>query len=340
MIVWRRAAVAAAIALGLLGAPRLAEAQSTGITVFRIAYLTADSLRATICGRDPTNPAFLGLRDGLRELGYVEGVQIAIECRSAEGQYDRLPALARELLDARPHVIVASAAPASLAVKAATTTVPIVSVYTADPVGLGIVSNMARPGGNVTGISALAADYVAKSLQLLNETAPQATRIAVLGHRPNPTFAVYRRLLDPAASTLGVRLDYREMHSVPDIENQIAAVARSGIGAVLVMHQPFTFTPQNRTLFVEALGKRRLPAMFGSREAVEAGGLMSYAVSVVEVFRRSAVYVDKILKGARPGDLPVEQPTKFELAVNRKTARTLGISIPASVLARAEWVIE
>ena len=334
----RRAAVAVSIALGLLVAPVVADAQPTGVAAFRIAYLTADAPRANICGPDPTDVAFRGLRDGLRELGYVEGVQITIECRSAEGEYERLPALAREILDARPHIIVASAAPASLAVKAATTTVPIVSVYSADPVGLGLVPNMARPGGNVTGISALAADYAAKSLQLLKETAPQATRIAVLGHLPNPTFTIYRRLLDPAASALGVRLDYREMHRVADIETQVAAVARSGIGAVLVLHQTFTFN--NRALFVEVLGKRRLPAMFGSREAVEAGGLMSYAVSVGEVFRRSAVYVDKILKGARPGDLPVEQPTKFELAVNLKTAKALGISVPASILARAERLIE
>ena len=336
----RRAAVAASMAMGLLVTPVLADAQPTGGTVSRIAYLTADAPRATICGPDPTDVGFRGLRDGLRELGYVDGVHIAIDCRSAEGEYERLPALAREMLDARPHLIVASAAPASLAAKAATTIVPIVSVYSADPVGLGLVPNMARPGGNVTGISALAADYAAKSLQLLKETAPQATRIAVLGHSPNPTFTIYRRLLDPAASALGVRLDYREIHNVPDIETQVAAVARSGIGAVLVMHQTFTFTSANRALLVQAIGKRRLPAMFGSREAVEAGGLMSYAVSVGEVFRRSALYVDKILKGARPGDLPVEQPTKFELVVNLKTAKALGISVPASVLARAERVIE
>ena len=333
-----RGAGVAIIMLVLVGAPLAGDAQPTGNTVFRIAFLSPDAARATICGPKPTDLAFEALREGLRDLGHVDGVNIAIDCRSAEGDYARLPALARELVEANPHVMVASAAPASLAAKAATAALPIVSVYSADPVGLGLVTSLARPGGNVTGISALASDHVAKSLQLLKDAAPHAARIAVLGHAPNPTFAIYRRLLEPAASKLGVRLVYYEMHSVPDIESQIGAVARSGAGAVLVMHQAFTFS--NRALLVEALGKRRVPAMFGSREAVEAGGLMSYAVSVPEVFRRSAVYVDKILKGAKPAELPIEQPTKFELAINLKTAKALGVTVPPSVLARAERVIE
>jgi len=211
-------------------------------------------------------------------------------------------------------------------------------VYTADPIGLGLVSSLARPGGNVNGISALSSDYVAKSLQLLKETAPRATRIGVLGHASNPTFAIYRYQLEAAGTTLDLPLEFREMVSAPDIDGDVAALARKDVSAVLVMHQPFTFV--NRKQLVEALGKRQLPVMFGSREAIEAGGLISYAVSVPEVFRRSAVYVDKILKGAKPADLPIEQPTKFELTINLKTAKELGLTIPPMLLARADEIIE
>ena len=322
---------------GALAAPLVAEAQQAGAR-YRIAFLANDSPLNTMCVPDPSDVSFRALRDGLRDLGYMEGVQITIDCRSAEGDYNRLPSLARELVQVNPHVIVASAAPASLAAKAATATLPIVSVYTADPVGLGLVPSLARPGGNVTGISALASDYVAKSLQLLKEAAPRATRIGVLGHGTTPTFEIYRQELERAAVALGLRLEFRGMARAVDIESDVAALARTGVGAMLVMHQPFTFV--NRGSLVKAVNKRRLPAMFGSREAVEAGGLISYAVNVSEVFRRSAVYVDKILKGATPGDLPVEQPTKFELVINLKTARAPGLTIPPSLLARADQVIE
>ena len=321
----------------VLTAPLAAEAQQAG-ALYRIAFLANDSPLTTMCVPNPSDVSFRALRDGLRELGYLEGVQITIDCRSAEGDYNRLPGLARELVQANPHVIVAGAAPASLAAKAVTATLPIVSVYTADPVGLGLVSSLGRPGGNVTGVSALASDYVAKSVQLLRETVPRATRIGVLGHGPNPTFAIYRRELESAGKTLGLRLEFCKMVSAVDIESDVAALTGTGVSAVLVMHQPFTFV--NRARIVEALSKRRLPAMFGSREAVEAGGLISYAASVTEVFRRSAVYVDKILKGAKPADLPVEQPTKFELVINLKTAKALGLTIPPSLLGRADELIQ
>jgi ABC-type uncharacterized transport system substrate-binding protein len=321
----------------VLAAPLAAEAQQAG-ALYRIAFLANDSPITTMCVPNPSDVSFRALRDGLRELGYTEGVQITFDCRSAEGNYNRLPELTRELIQANPHVIVAAAAPASLAAKAATATLPIVSVYTADPVGLGLVSSLARPGGNVTGVSALATDYVAKSLQLLKETAPRATRIGVLGHGPNPTFDSYRRELETAGAALGLRLQFRKMVSAVGIESDVAALAGTGVSAVLVMHQPFTFV--NRVRLVEALGQRRLPGMFGSREAVEAGGLISYSVGLAEVFRRSAVYVDKILKGAKPGDLPVEQPTKFELVINLKAAKALGLTIPQSLLLRADEVIQ
>ena len=331
----RRAFLATAAAL--LVAPLAAEGQPAG-RPYRIAYLANDAPLPTMCVPDPSDVGFRGLRDGLRELGYREGVQVTFECRSAEGNYSRLPLLARELVRADPHVIVASASPASLAAKAATSTLPVVSVYTADPVDLGLVASLARPGGNVTGISALAADYVAKSLQLLKETVPRATRIGVLGHGENRTFRIYQRELERAATTLKLHLEFRRLAKAEDIDRDVAALANTGPSAVLVMHQPFTFVQRGRV--VEALGKRRLPAMFGSREAVEAGGLLSYTASVGEVFRRSAVYVDKILKGAKPADLPVEQPTKFELVINLKTAKALGLTISPSVLARADEVIQ
>ena len=325
------------VSASFVSAPFVAEAQQAG-TPYRIAFLANDSPLTTMCAPDSSDVSFRALRDGLRDLGYTEGVQITIDCRSAEGDYNRLPVLARELVQVNPRVIVASSAPASLAAKAATSTLPIVSVYTANPVGLGLVSSLAHPDGNVTGISALASDYVAKSLQLLKETAPRTTRIGVLGHGSNPTFGIYRRELEPAAVALRLRLEFREMVRAVDIESDVAGLARTGVGAVLVMHQPFTFV--NRGPLVKALGKRRLPAMFGSREAVEAGGLTSYAVNLSEVFRRAAVYVDKILKGAKPADLPVEQPTKFELVINMKTAKALGLTIPQSVLVRADHIIE
>jgi putative ABC transport system substrate-binding protein len=323
--------------LGALSAPLAADAQQTS-GLYRIAFLANDAPLTTMCVSNPTDVGFRALRDGLRELGYIEGMQIAMDCRSAEGDYNRLPRLASELVEANPHVIVAGSAPASLAAKAATGTLPIVSVYSADPVGLGLVSSLARPGENVTGVSALASDYVAKSLQLLKEMVPRATRIGVLGHAPNPTFAIYRRQLEPAATTLGLDLEFVEMVSAPDIESDVAALAGKGVSAVLVMHQPLTFV--NRKQLVEVLRKGQLPAMFGSREAVESGGLISYAVSVAEVFRRSAIYVDKILKGAKPADLPVEQPTKFELVINLKSAKALGLTIPPTLLARADEIIE
>lgn len=332
-----RRAFLGTLAGGLVAAPLVAQAQPVG-KVYRIAFLANDALLSTMCIPEPTDVSFRSLRDGLRELGHREGVQITFDCRSAEGNYDRLRELARELVRANPHVIVASAAPASLAAKAATGSLPIVSVYTADPVSLGLVASLAHPGGNVTGISALASDYVAKSLQLLKEATPRTSRVGVLGHGANPTFGIYRRELAPAGTTLGLRLEFREMANVADIDSDVAALANRGVTSVLVMHQPLTFT--NRAQIVEALGKRRLPAMFGSREAVEAGGLIAYAVNVGDVFRRSAVYVDKILKGARPADLPVEQPTKFELAINLKTAKALGLTMPRSLLLRADHIIE
>ena len=311
---------------GLL-APLAAEAQSQ-VSLRRIAFLGGD----TPCTSNRPNVGWRAFLDGLHSLGYRDGQNAVIECRSAEGKYERLDALAAELVQLKPAVLVAGAAPASLAAKRATSTIPIISVYTADPVGLGLVASLARPGANVTGLSALASDYVSKSLQLLKEAAPRTSRVGVLGHAANPTYAIYRRELEPAGRALRIALDFGP------IKAELSAMRKRGADAFLVMHQPFTF--EHREHIVNVVARLRLPAMHGSREAVELGGLISYAVSVADVFRRAAFFVDRVLHGVKPADLPVEQPTKFELVINMKTAKALGLTIPQSVLLRADQIID
>ena len=327
-----RVVLLSVISLSLLAGPRAADAQSQ-VALRRIAFLNND----TPCIPE-RNVGFRALLEGLHSLGYREGQNVAIECRSAEGKYERLDALAAELVQLNPAVLVASSAPASLAAKRATSTIPIISVYAADPVGLGLVASLARPGANVTGISALASDYVAKSLQLLREAAPRTSRVGVLGHAANATYMIYRRELEPAGRALGMVLDFGPVNALADTEKALSAMQKRGADAVLVMHQPFTF--EHRQHIVNVVARFRLPAMYGSREAVEVGGLMSYAVSIADVFRRAAFFVDRVLHGAKPADLPVEQPTSFQLVINLKTARALGLTIPPSLLQRAHQVIE
>jgi putative ABC transport system substrate-binding protein len=281
---------------------------------------------------------FRAFLEGLHSLGYRDGQNVAIECRSAEGKYERLDVLAAELVQRNPAVLVASSAPASLAAKRATSTIPIISVYTADPVGLGLVASLARPGANITGLSALASDYAAKSLQLLKEVAPRTSRVGVLGHAANPTYVIYRRELEPAGRALRIALDFGPINAFADIEAELSAMRKHRADAFLVMHQPFTF--EHREHIVNVVARLRVPAVYGSREAIEVGGLMSYAASVADVHRRAAIFVDKVLHGVKPADLPVEQPTKFELVINLKTAKALGLTIPQSLLVRADQVIE
>lgn len=317
-----------------LAAPIATEAQRTE-PLRRIAYLGSE----LPCDAPPAaNVGFHAFLEGLHSLGYRDRQNVAIECRSAEGKIERLDALAAELVQLKPAVLVAAAAPASLAAKRATATIPIVSVYTADPVELGLVASLARPGGNVTGISALASDYVAKSLELLKDAAPRTSRVGVLGNAANPTYIIYRRELQAAAPAVGVVLDFGPVNALADLESTLSGLRRRGADGLLVMHQPFTFV--HRQHIVEHVAGLRLPTMYGSREAVEAGGLMSYAVSVADVFRRGALIVDNVMRGAKPSDLPIEQPTKFELVINLKTAKVLGLEIPATLLATADEVIE
>ncbi len=332
-----RVVLLAVIGLSLLEVPRAVEAQGPA-SLARIAFLSSDSPLSPTCTSSRPHVGFRAFLDGLHSLGYREGENIAIDCRSAEGKYERLDALAAELVQLNPAVLVASAAPASLAAKRATPSIPIISVYTADPVGLGLVASLARPGSNVTGISALASEYVGKSLQLLKEAAPRTSHVGVLGHAANPTYAIYRRELESAGGAVGLALDFAAVQSPGEIEAALSALQRRGANALLVMHQPFTFEQRER--IVSLVARLRLPAMYGSREAVELGGLISYAVSVADVHRRAAFFVDRVLHGAKPADLPVEQPTKFELAINLKTAWALGVTIPQSLLLRADEVIQ
>jgi putative ABC transport system substrate-binding protein len=281
---------------------------------------------------------FDAFRQGLRELGWVEGQNIAIEHRLAEGKLDRLPHLAAELVRLKVDVILATSSPPAVAAKNATRTVPIVMATSADPVGQGLVASLARPGGNVTGLSfSVGLEVVGKELELLKETVPTVRRVAVLSNPANPGHALAIKNVQSRARALGVQLVLLEARDPNEFEPAFAAMARERAGALLVV--PDAVFGLHRARLQGLAAKSRLPAMYGLREHPETGGLMSYAVDLRESFRRSATYVDKILKGAKPGDLPIEQPTKFELVINLKTAKALGLAIPPSVLVRADEVI-
>src|SRR3990167_4216586 len=277
-------------------------------------------------------------RQGLRELGYIEGKNIVIEWRSAEGKPERMSELATELVRLKVDLIVSpGGAPTTRAAKEATVTIPIVMAQDGDPVGSGFVASLARPGGNITGLSTLAPELSGKQLELLKEIVPRLSRVAVLGTSTRPGTTQQLRETELAAGALGVKLQYLDVLDPKDIETAFRAASKGRADAVLVLGGPlFTF---QRTQFVELAAKSRLPAIYPSPEFVEAGGLMTYSVSRTDLHRRAATYVDKILKGAKPADLPVQQPTKFELVINLKTARQIGVTIPPNVLARADKVI-
>ena len=276
---------------------------------------------------------------GLRDLGWVEGKTILIEYRWAEGKTDRLPDLVAELVRLKVDVIVASTSAVAVASKNATGTIPIVMATGGDPVGLGLVASLARPGGNVTGLSfSVGTDIVGKWLELLKETVPKVRRVAVLSNPANPSHALAIESVTVAARAVGVQLQLLEAGGPNEFDNAFAAMARERAEALLVVLDPFFGF--HRARLSDLAAKSRLPAMYGSREYPEAGGLMSYGADFRHNFRRSATYVDKILKGAKPADLPIEQPTKFELVINLKTAKALDLRIPPSLLLRADQVIE
>ncbi|HET8562653.1 MAG TPA: ABC transporter substrate-binding protein [Candidatus Binatia bacterium] len=277
-------------------------------------------------------------RQGLRELEYVEGKNIVIDWRFAEGKADRLPALTAELVRLKVNVIVTAGPGVTRAAKEATSMIPIVMTQDGDPVGNGFVTSLARPGGSITGLSTVAPEISGKQLELLKEIVPKLSRVAVLGTSSRPGNAQALRETELAAEALGVQLQYLDVLDPNDSETAFRAATKGRADAVVVLGSP-VLTSQ-RTQLVEIAVKSRLPAMYYRREYVEDGGLMSYGVSYTDLDRRAATYVDKILKGAKPADLPVEQPTKFELVINLRTAKQIGLTIPQSVLYRADNVIK
>ena len=317
----------------LLAAPLAAEAQQAA-KVARIGYLATN-----LAGIPHVHEAF---RQGLRDLGYVEGRNLMIEYRSAEGKLERLPALAAELVALKVDVIVAAAGtPPALAAKQATRALPIVFIGAGDPVTSRLVTSLARPGGNVTGLSALSPELVGKWLELLTQAVPGVSRVAFLqqpGALGERTEKDILKAAEVAARALGVRLQFVEARGPADIDRAYSDMTRARAGALTVLSTPM-FSAERRRL-LDLAAKNRLPTVYSFREYVDAGGLMSYGPNLADLFRRAATYVDRILKGTKPGDLPVEQPTKFDLVINLKTAKALGLTIPQSVLGRADEVIQ
>jgi putative ABC transport system substrate-binding protein len=276
--------------------------------------------------------------DGLRDLGYVEGQTMAIEWKWAEDKIERIPELAAELVRANVDVIVTGGTSAATALKSATRTIPIVMAIIGDPVAVGLVDSLARPGGNATGFSIVAPELGAKRLELLKEIVPDAGSIAVVLNPKNPQSRIELNEMQAAARTLGLQVHPIEIASEATFDEAFADLTKSVAQAVIVLTDPILFSERKR--IVALANRSRLPAIYFFREFVKEGGLMSYGPSDADLFRRSAIYVDKILKGMKPSDLPVEQPTKFDLAINLKTATVLGLTVPPSLLARADEVIE
>jgi len=277
-------------------------------------------------------------RQGLKELGYVEGKNIAIEYRFGEGKEDRLPNLAAELVRLKVDVIVTAGPASTRSAKEANVTIPIVMGFDNEPVGNGFVASLARPGGNITGLSSLAPEISGKRLELLKEIVPRLSRVAILGSSTTPGDAQALREMELAAGAFGVQLQYLDVPAPKDIETVFRAAGKGRADALLVLAS--TVFISHRRQIVELAVKSRLPAIYFAPEFVEDGGLMTYSVSITDLFRRAATYVDKILKGAKPADLPVEQPIKFELIINLKAAKQIGLTIPPNVLARADKVIK
>jgi putative ABC transport system substrate-binding protein len=324
-------AMAAALALGLAAAPTLADAQPT--KSHRLCVLGADSISSQ-WGATRYN-AFL---EGLKDFGYVEGRNIVIDFLSADGDYQRFPALAAECVRLKPDIIIAYTTPGSLAAKKATSTIPIVMGPVGDAVGTGIVASLARPGGNITGQTLIASGLSVKRLQLLKEAVPALSRVAVLSHATDPVGAVQVQEMEQAAGQLGLRLLIQRIRTPDDLPGAVNAAAKDGAeGLVTTIETIFLI---HRVRVIDLAARQRLPAMYPSRDFADSGGLLSYGPKMSSLYRQASVYVDKILKGAKPADLPVQQPTEFELVINLNTARALGLTIPQSLLLRVDQVIE
>ena len=319
----------------LLAAPFAAEAQQAG-KVARIGFLVTGSLESR-----EARAILDAFRQGLLERGYVEGQNIVIEYRSADGKIERLPGLAIELVRLKVDLIIAGNTPMARAAQQATTSIPIVGSVMGDPVGDGLVASLARPGGNITGLTFLGPELVPKRLGLLKEALPRVSRVAALWHPGSFGDRTIRDMLketEAAARTLGVQLQLVEVRGPDDFDRAFSTMTKERTEALVQV--PSTMLFNERRNIVTLVTKHRLPSMFHAREFVELGGLISYGASITDLYRRAATYVDKILKGARPADLPVEQPTKFELVINLKTAKALGLTIPQSLLLRADEVIQ
>jgi putative ABC transport system substrate-binding protein len=322
----RRAFIATAAAL--LAAPLAVEAQQAG-RVYRIGYLSYSS--------SAVNPHLLeAFREGLRELGWVEGQNITIDTRFAEGRSDAVSVLAAELVRLKVDIIVVTSTQATVAAKNATKTIPVVIANASDPVGLGLAANLARPGGNITGISRV--DTSGKQLELLKEIAPDVRRVAVLSNPANASHQLNIREVNGAARALGVQLQLLEARGPNEFDGAFAAMSKERAGALLVLRD--SVFQRHRAQVAGLAAKNRLPSMYGASEYVKAGGLISYGPNLSDLFRHSATFVDQILRGAKPADLPVQQPTKFELTINLKTAKALGLTIPPAVLARADEILQ
>ncbi len=316
----------------LFAAPLVADAQPTGKRVPRIGYLDGASLSAN-SGR------IEAFRQGLRDLGYVEGQNLAIEWKSADGKDDRLPGLAAELVRLKVDAIVTGGAGATRPAKEATVTIPIVMAQDSDPVESGFVTSLARPGGNVTGLSTLHPAISAKRLEILKEVLPRLSRVAFFGTSTWAGNTHGLRETQLAAEALGLRLQYVDVSRPQDFGMAFQAAGKGQAEAAIMLVWGPLLNPRRKEI-AELAVKSRLPTIYREREQVEAGGLMAYGPNIPDLFRRAASYVDRILKGAKPADLPVQQPTTFELVINLKTAKALGLTIPQSILLRADQVIE
>jgi putative ABC transport system substrate-binding protein len=320
--------VAIGVTFAMCGA--VAEAQQPE-KVPRIGFLSASSPSAQ-------NPLLEAFRQGLRDLGYVVGQNVALEIRAAEGKYDRLPDLAAELVRLKVDVIFTASAPAIKAAKQATGTIPIVFETLSDPVADGFVANLARPGGNLTGLAGLAPELSGKRLELLKEVVPGVARVAVLLNPDNPSARRLLKATEISAHALGMQLQVLEVRHPDELDKAFSAMIKARAGALTVIPDPTLFAGRKKVADLAA--KTRLPAIYGTSGVAEIGGLMVYAPSLPDLWRRAATYVDKILKGTKPADLPVEQPTKFEFVINLKAAKQIGLTIPPNVLVRADKVIK
>ena len=321
------------LAGGLLAAPLAAGAQQAGRKVPHIGILTLLNFP------DPNLPGVWGaFRQGLRDLGYVEGQNIAMEYRAAEGKLERLPDLAAELVRLNVDIIISETTPATAAAKKATATIPIIMESVGDPIGAGFIASLAQPRTNLTGFSLMSVDLGAKRLELLKTLIPKISRVAVLWNPTNPAQKLMLPAAEGPARALGLTLQPVALADAGGLETAFETIIREQTHALMVFEDSVTTT--NRRRIAELAGRHRLPAMYGLKSFVEVDGLISYGPDPFEQFRRGAVYVDKILRGTKPADLPIEQPTKFELVINLKTAKALGLTIPQSLLLRADQVIE